>query len=70
MAWLSRIREVDKYQAVIQCIEKEKLGYECVRKLQKTGHYYKNFKRDGVSFEYSDTDQAIYWEAIYEKKVN
>lgn len=63
MAIISKVREKDKYQAVLQCIEKEKRGFECIRKLERVYHYNKVFRNN----EFKGVEDDAYWEAIYRR---
>lgn len=70
MQAISRVRHPDKYQCVLQCIEKEEDGFECIRKIRWVTSHHKHFKRDGKFIEYAGDSGDSYWEAIYRKELS
>lgn len=69
MQAISRVRHPDKYQCVLQCIEKEREGFECIQPITYNGGYYKDFRQNGRNFEFAGGVDEGYWEAVYRKKL-
>lgn len=65
---ISRVRHPDKYQCVLQCIEKEEQGFECVKPITYVGEYNKEFRQDGRNYDFLGVSNEGYWEAIYRMK--
>lgn len=70
MQAISRVRHPDKYQCVLQCIEKEDEGFECIVPIRRVTRYHKHFKRDGKFVEFIGDSGDSYWEAVYRKKLS
>lgn len=65
---ISKVRHEDKYKCVLMCIEKEKLGWECVRKIEYVSRFSKTFRREGNYMTFLGSDDNGYYEAIYRKR--
>lgn len=64
---ISHVKHTDKHKCVLLCIEKERQGYECIRPISKEFRYYKEFKLNARRYEYRNTDQEVYYHAIYRR---
>lgn len=62
------VKERTKYQAVKRCIELEKMGYECIRKIQPTNGYRKHFEHNGKDFLYRGVNDYSFYEALYRRE--
>jgi hypothetical protein len=61
----SRVRHEDKYRCVLQCIEKEKEGFECKSPIK----WVSGFRTESTSKGKPRADECGYYEAVYQKEV-
>ncbi|SET76466.1 hypothetical protein SAMN05216389_1267 [Oceanobacillus limi] len=61
---ISKVRAITKRKCVDLCRDKEKRGYECVKKIHKVMIPYKHFSKRN---KYLASTYDEYWEAIYKR---
>lgn len=64
----AHLKDKSIHNLIKRCQEKEKAGWECVRKIERVETYTKNFNRDGKFYTYSGFASSGFYEAIYQKE--
>lgn len=70
MQAISRVRHPDKYQCVLQCIEKEEEGWECIQPITFVDNFVQQYVRIGKNNDLVGKSDSSYWEAVYRKKLS